>query len=181
MPIVFDEQDFTGVIIRSRVTGEAGNRVGQVQLAELNMSGKTGHRAVPEHVQTLTVKEQAPGEVELTLGVQTTPSDSPEWLRKGFLRPWATWHIEIDEADKMRHLTHRVFPDQPLAPNPMHGAVGRGLLAGALVGAGLGAAALASGLVGNPLLGLGVATGVGSLLGMGAFYYQTGEALKATS
>lgn len=166
MPTVLKPQEFAGVIVESKVDGELGSRVGKVVLAELNLSGKEGFKAIPEHLQTMTLTEGEAGEVSVKLEVATAPSDSPQWLRKGFLVPWATWHIELDEADKMRHIEHRLFPAQPLKPNRLKrntllGAVGGGLLA-----------ACASG--GNLAGGL-----AGALLGGGLAYYATGEQLKS--
>ena len=172
MPTVWGKQNFVGVIVESKVEGAPGARTGTVVLAELNNSGKAGWQAIPEHLQTLTVTETPEGNIDLELGVETAPSDSPEWLRKGFLRPWATWHIEIDEADKMRHLVHRVFPDQELKPNP----VGPSRNLGALVGAGIG---VVGSLACGGTLGRAVIGGLtGALVGGGLAYYVAGETLR---
>ena len=170
MPTVLGKQPFAGVIVESSVKGEPGQRVGTVSLVELNTSGKSSWRAIPEHIQTLTVRERKDGEVGLTIGVRTAPSSSPPWLRKGFLIPWGRWHIQTDEADKLRTFQQRMFPDQPPQANPVE----RGRNLGALVGGVVGCAALSGGGLGAALAG----TLVGALGGAGVGYYLAAEKLK---
>lgn len=163
MPTVFGKQAFAGVIAECKVDGQAGQRVGTVSLVELNTSGKTGWHAVPEHIQTFKVIERTAGEVGIEIGVRTAPSSSPEWLRKSFLIPWGRWHIQTDEADKLRTFSHRVFPDRPLEANPVQ----RGSLLGGATGMAVGA------VVGGVAGAL-----VGALVGAGTGYYLAAENLK---
>lgn len=165
MPTVFGTQDYSGVVVESKVEGTAGKRVGTIALAELNRSDKSGWQSMPEHLQLLTVTEMEPGQIGLELGVKTAPSESPEWLRKGFLVPWATWHIEIDEADKMRHLEHRLVGSGEISPNPIRKKTAIGAVGGAIAGAVLASNSLVGGVV-------------GAAVGGALSYYFAGENIR---
>lgn len=170
MPTVLGKQNFAGVIVQSDLVGEPGQRVGTVSLVELNTSGKSSWHAIPEHIQTLTVSERKDGEVGLKIGVRTAPSSSPQWLRKSFLIPWGRWHIQTDEADKLRTFQARLSPDQPVQPDPVQ----RGRNWGAALGAAAGCAALCGGGLGSALAG----TLVGALGGATIGYVVAAERLK---